>query len=35
VTHGVFGIPTFQVGREIFFGKDRLTQVEAALGHAA
>lgn len=29
---GVFGIPTFFVGEEMFFGKDRLGQVEAALG---
>ena len=32
VARGVFGIPTFFVGDEMFFGKDRLTQVEAALG---
>lgn len=29
---GAFGIPTFFVGEEMFFGKDRLGQVEAALG---
>ncbi|WP_374575651.1 2-hydroxychromene-2-carboxylate isomerase [Phenylobacterium sp.] len=28
---GVFGIPTFFVGEEMFFGKDRLAQVEEAL----
>lgn len=32
VARGVFGIPTFFVGTEMFFGKDRLAQVEAALG---
>jgi len=32
VARGVFGIPTFFVGSEMFFGKDRLDQVEAALG---
>lgn len=31
VARGVFGIPTFFVGDEIFFGKDRLGQVEEAL----
>lgn len=31
VARGVFGIPTFFVGDEMFFGKDRLDQVEAAL----
>ena len=31
VARGVFGIPTFFVEGEIFFGKDRLAQVEAAL----
>lgn len=35
VAHGTFGIPTFLVGDQIFFGKDRLGQVEAALGSAA
>jgi 2-hydroxychromene-2-carboxylate isomerase len=34
VDRGVFGIPTFFVGREMFFGKERLDQVEAALGAA-
>ena len=28
VARGVFGIPTFFVGEEMFFGKDRLNQVE-------
>jgi 2-hydroxychromene-2-carboxylate isomerase len=32
VARGVFGIPTFFVGKEMFFGKERLAQVEAALG---
>ncbi|PZQ24416.1 MAG: disulfide bond formation protein DsbA [Sphingopyxis macrogoltabida] len=31
VARGVFGIPTFFVGDAMFFGKDRLDQVEAAL----
>lgn len=31
VARGVFGIPTFFVGAEMFFGKDRLPQVEEAL----
>jgi len=31
VARGVFGIPTFFVGDEMFFGKDRLGQVEEAL----
>ena len=31
VDRGVFGIPTFFVGDEIFFGKERLGQVEEAL----
>lgn len=31
VARGVFGIPTFFVGTEMFFGKERLGQVEAAL----
>jgi 2-hydroxychromene-2-carboxylate isomerase len=30
VARGVFGAPTFFVGDEMFFGKDRLDQVEAA-----
>ena len=32
VARGAFGIPTFFVGDDIFFGKDRLAQVEEALG---
>lgn len=32
VERGAFGIPTFFVGDEMFFGKDRLDQVEEALG---
>jgi len=32
VARGTFGIPTFFVGDEIFFGKERLGQVEEALG---
>lgn len=31
VARGVFGIPTFFVGGEMFFGKDRLGQVEEEL----
>jgi 2-hydroxychromene-2-carboxylate isomerase len=31
VARGVFGVPTFFVGTEMFFGKDRLAQVEEAL----
>ena len=31
VARGVFGIPTFFVGEEMFFGKDRLAQVEELL----
>ncbi|WP_164512718.1 2-hydroxychromene-2-carboxylate isomerase [Caulobacter vibrioides] len=31
VARGTFGIPTFFVGDEIFFGKERLGQVEAEL----
>jgi 2-hydroxychromene-2-carboxylate isomerase len=31
VGRGVFGIPTFFVGEEMFFGKDRLGQVEEAV----
>lgn len=32
VARGVFGIPTFFVGDAMFFGKERLDQVEEALG---
>ncbi len=31
VARGAFGIPTFFVGEEIFFGKDRLGEVEAEI----
>ena len=31
---GVFGIPSFFVGEELFFGKERLAQVEAELAAA-
>lgn len=31
VERGAFGIPTFYVGDEMFFGKDRLDQVEEAI----
>ena len=31
VERGTFGIPTFYVGDEMFFGKDRLLQVEEEL----
>jgi 2-hydroxychromene-2-carboxylate isomerase len=31
VARGVFGMPTFFVGKEMFFGKERLGQVEEAL----
>ncbi len=31
VLRGVFGVPTFFVGDEMFFGKERLAQVEEAL----
>lgn len=34
VERGAFGIPTFFVGGEMFFGKDRLTQVEEELAGA-
>ena len=32
VERGAFGIPTFYVGDEMFFGKDRIEQVIAELG---
>lgn len=35
VARGVFGIPTFFVGSEMFFGKERLGQVEAELASRA
>ena len=31
VERGCFGIPTFYVGEEMFFGKERLAQIEEAL----
>jgi 2-hydroxychromene-2-carboxylate isomerase len=34
VARGVFGMPTFFVGKEMFFGKDRLGQVEEELAKA-
>jgi 2-hydroxychromene-2-carboxylate isomerase len=34
VARGTFGIPTFFVGDEMFFGKERLPQVEAELAKA-
>ena len=32
VERGTFGSPTFFVGNEIYFGKDRLREVEEAIG---
>lgn len=32
VERGAFGIPTFFVGQEMFFGKERLAQIEDVLG---
>ena len=32
VERGSFGSPTFFVGDEIYFGKDRLREVEEAIG---
>ncbi len=34
VGRGAFGVPTFFVGRDMFFGKDRLRDVEEALASA-
>jgi len=31
VARGVFGVPTFFIGDNMFFGKDRLDQIEAAI----
>jgi 2-hydroxychromene-2-carboxylate isomerase len=31
VDHGAFGSPTFFVGKEMFFGKDQLRDVEQAI----
>jgi 2-hydroxychromene-2-carboxylate isomerase len=33
VQRGVFGLPTIFVGQDLFFGKDRLGQVEELLAH--
>jgi 2-hydroxychromene-2-carboxylate isomerase len=33
VARGVFGIPTFFIGNEMFFGKERLGQIEDLLRH--
>lgn len=35
VARGVFGVPTFFIGKEMFFGKDRLDQIETALSSKA
>jgi 2-hydroxychromene-2-carboxylate isomerase len=35
VARGVFGSPSFFVGEELFFGKDRLRDVEEAIARAA
>lgn len=35
VERGVFGIPTFFVGSEMFFGKDRLGQVEQEINRSS
>ena len=35
VERGTFGAPTFFVGDEIFFGKDRLPEVEQAISERA
>ncbi len=35
VERGVFGLPTFFVGKEMFWGKERLGQVEEAVRAAA
>ena len=34
VARGVFGVPTFFVGEEMYFGKDRLGQVEEELARS-
>jgi len=31
IARGCFGVPTFYVGEEMFFGKDRLAQIERSL----
>ena len=33
--HGAFGAPSFLIGRELWFGKDRLRDVEEAILAAA
>jgi 2-hydroxychromene-2-carboxylate isomerase len=35
VAHGVFGSPSFLVGEELYFGKDRLRDVEEAISAGA
>ena len=35
VGRGTFGSPTFYVGDEIYFGKDRLQEVEAEISRQA
>jgi 2-hydroxychromene-2-carboxylate isomerase len=35
VAHGVFGSPSFLVGDELFFGKDRLRDVEEEIAAGA
>jgi 2-hydroxychromene-2-carboxylate isomerase len=35
VDRGVFGSPTFFVDRDMFFGKDRLSDVEDAIAKAS
>ena len=35
VERGAFGVPTFFVGNEMYFGKDRLRDVEGELAHQA
>ncbi|MEM1105935.1 MAG: 2-hydroxychromene-2-carboxylate isomerase [Pseudomonadota bacterium] len=35
VERGAFGIPTFYIGKEMFFGKERLGQVEAEIARQA
>jgi len=34
VARGTFGSPTFFVGQEMFFGKDRLREVEEEIARA-
>jgi 2-hydroxychromene-2-carboxylate isomerase len=35
IAAGVFGVPTFQIGDELFWGQDRLDFVAAALARPA